>query len=109
MSDRVSFLSGCSATSADSDPWYCTLPSGHTGSHEAWGRGDEGTPFATWPNEHDPLRVALADLLDVLDDVEHRESWTVDARYCIACARPWPCPTYTAAERVKAALRGDET
>jgi len=52
---------------------------------------------------------ALADLLDALDDVEHRESWTVDARYCIACARPWPCPTYTAAERVKAALRGDET
>ena len=52
---------------------------------------------------------ALADLLDAVDDVEHRESWTVDARYCIACARPWPCPTYTAAERVKAALRGDET
>lgn len=52
---------------------------------------------------------ALADLLDAIDDVEHRESWTVDARYCIACARPWPCPTYTAAERVKAALRGDET
>lgn len=50
---------------------------------------------------------ALADLLDAVDAVGHREGWHGWAGLCSECSSPWPCPTYAAAERVKAALRGE--